>query len=108
MVLSSFQRETTKWSHPSRARADNETMEGEMRQLESTWFGTEERAVAASSPAQVSKTQELNVYGKMWWKFTSLFLFMETQYILDAVCENDMYALHYVFYPEFRAFWTDL
>lgn len=100
-VLSCFQRATTEWGYPSRVRADNggeNVAVGEHM----IWFRGENRGSFLTGPStRNTRIERLwrDVVESVVTIFTSLFLFMEGNNLLDPGSDNDMFALHYVFLP---------
>jgi len=109
-VLSCFQRGTTEWGHPSRVRADNggeNVAVGEYI----VWHRGENRGSFLTGPSvRNTRIERLwrDVVESVVTSFTSLFLFMESQRILDHDVKMTCMPFIMFFYPEFRGFWTDL
>ena len=100
-VLSCFQRATSEWGHPSRVRADNggeNVAVGDYM----VWFRGENRGSFLTGPStRNTRIERLgrDVGESVVAVFTSLFLFLEANNLLDPGSDSDMCALHYVFLP---------
>ena len=100
MVLSCFQRGTTEWGHPSRVRADNGGENVTVGEYIVWYRGKNRGSFLTGQSVRNTRIERLwrDAVESVVTIFTSLFLFMENQCILDPGCENDMHALHYVFF----------
>ena len=105
-VLSCFQQATVEWGHPSRVRADNggeNVAVGDYM----VWFRGENRGSFLTGPSvRNTRIERLwrDVVESVVCVFSSLFLFMEAQHILDPGNDLDIFVLHYIFLPRIQRF----
>lgn len=105
-VLSCFQQATVEWGHPSRVRGDNG---GENIAVGDymVWFRGDNRGSFLTGPSvRNTRIERLwrDVVECVVCVFSSLFLFMEANRILDPGSDRDIYVLHYVFLPRVQRF----
>ena len=103
-VLGCFQQATLEWGHPSRVRADKggeNVAVGDFM----IWFRGDNRGSFLTGPSvRNTRIERLwrDVAECVVCVFSSLFLFMEANLILDPGSDADIYALHYVFLPRIQ------
>ena len=105
-VLSCFQQATSEWGNPSRVRADNggeNVAVGDYM----VWLRGENRGSFLTGPSvRNTRIERLwrDVVESVVCVYSSLFLFMEAQHILDLGSELDVSVLHYIFLPRIQRF----
>ncbi|XP_078362786.1 uncharacterized protein LOC144646946 [Oculina patagonica] len=103
-VLACFQQATVEWGHPSRVRADKGGENVAVGDYMIWYRGENRGSFLTGLSVRNTRIERLwrDVVECVVCVFSSLFLFLEANFILEPGNDIDIYALHYVFFPRIQ------